>query len=168
MRTPTLLTLLLCAALAGCNESPAPAPAPAPEAAPAPAPAREPAPAAPTPRPEAAPAPSAAPAPTELTPALREEARATYTSRCATCHGPEGKGDGPVSAGLVPRPRNLQDPAWQKAVTDAHLQRIITGGGLAVGKSALMPPSPDLRSKPALLDALVAHLRSFGSGAAKP
>jgi hypothetical protein len=36
-----------------------------------------------------------------------------------------------------------------------------------VGKSALMPPSPDLRSKPALLDALVAHLRSFGSGDAK-
>ena len=96
-----------------------------------------------------------------LTPELRKEAQATYESRCATCHGPNGEGNGPAATSLIPKPRNLQDPAWQKAVTDAHLKRIITGGGLAVGMSVLMPPSPDLRDKP-VLDALVAHLRSFG------
>ena len=158
MRAPLLLTLVLGCLLGGCDErAAAPArPTPAPDA-PTPAPtAATPAPAQPTPAPSA---------PAALTPELRAEAKEAYASRCATCHGPAGKGDGPVSAGLIPRPRNLQDRAWQKAVTDAHLKRIITGGGLAVGKSVLMPPSPDLRGKP-VLDALVAHLRSVGN--AKP
>lgn len=101
-------------------------------------------------------------APLTLTPALREEARVLYASRCATCHGTRGAGDGSVGAGLVPRPRNLQDAAWQASVTDEYLDRIISEGGLAVGRSALMPPSPDLRGRPALA-ALRAHVRSFAA-----
>lgn len=30
---------------------------------------------------------------------------------CALCHGPEGRGDGPVAATLDPPPRDLADPA---------------------------------------------------------
>jgi hypothetical protein len=70
----------------------------------------------------------------------------------------------PRAPRLVPRPRNLQDAAWQQRVTDAHLDRVITGGGLAVGQSALMPPSPDLRGRPELV-ALRAYVRSLSAGA---
>ena len=30
-----------------------------------------------------------------------------YDIFCATCHGPTGKGDGPVAAALDPKPRDL-------------------------------------------------------------
>ena len=48
----------------------------------------------------------------------------------------------------------------QQYVTDEHLERVITGGGLAVGKSVLMPPSPDLRGRPELA-LLRAYVRSL-------
>lgn len=36
-------------------------------------------------------------------------ARETYMIRCASCHGVEGKGDGPLSASLEPKPRSFLD-----------------------------------------------------------
>jgi len=30
-----------------------------------------------------------------------------FRARCASCHGPDGKGDGPLAAALIPRPRDL-------------------------------------------------------------
>ena len=80
-----------------------------------------------------------------------------FAARCAVCHGPEGRGDGPAGAAFNPRPRDLGDPAWQASVTDAHLARVITEGGAAVGKSASMPPHPDL--SPALVEGLVKLVR---------
>ena len=78
-----------------------------------------------------------------------------------TCHGASGGGDGPASAGLAPKPRNFQDAAWQKSVSDEYLAQIIQYGGAAVGKSAAMPPNPDLMSKPEVVAALAAHVRSL-------
>ena len=46
--------------------------------------------------------------------------------------------------------------------TDAHLEMIIQFGGVAVGKSPAMPPNPDLVSKPAVVKALRAHIRTLG------
>jgi mono/diheme cytochrome c family protein len=40
-------------------------------------------------------------------PALMARGKTLYASTCATCHGPEGKGDGPGGAGLNPKPRNF-------------------------------------------------------------
>lgn len=34
-----------------------------------------------------------------------------YRAHCAVCHGPEGRGDGPASASLVPRPADLRRTA---------------------------------------------------------
>jgi mono/diheme cytochrome c family protein len=90
-------------------------------------------------------------------------ARDLYATRCVACHGASGHGDGPAAMSMNPRPRDFADPAWQRSVTDDYLRRVITGGGLAVGKSPLMPPNPDLGEQPQVLDALVAHLRSFGA-----
>lgn len=89
------------------------------------------------------------------------EAREVYKSRCATCHGEAGKGDGPAGAALNPKPRNYTDKEWQKSVTDDQIKKTITMGGAAVGKSPIMPGAPDLDGKP-VLDGLVAVVREFG------
>lgn len=136
--------LILCAALSsswvGCSKS---APEPAQSAA-APAPAAQPS--APVPAPVAA-----------------VDPKEVFNARCATCHGASGHGDGPASAALNPKPRNYTDDAWQKSVTDDQIKKTILYGGAAVGKSAVMPASPDLESKPEVLDALVKLVRGFAA-----
>jgi mono/diheme cytochrome c family protein len=111
----------------------------------------------------AAPAPAAAPAAPAAAPAAdaTAEAEKIFAERCVACHGANGAGDGPASAGLTPPPRNFQDPAWQQSVTDAHIEQIVQYGGAAVGKSAAMPANPDLTSKPDVVTALRAHVRSL-------
>lgn len=109
--------------------------------------------------PPAAPA-AVAPAPAVDTAAAQAEATKIFAERCATCHGVNGAGDGPASAGLTPKPRNFQDLDWQKSVTDAHIEQIVQYGGAAVGKSAAMPSNPDLMSKPAVVAALREYVRN--------
>lgn len=96
-----------------------------------------------------------------ITPEARAEAAQIFSTRCAVCHGAQGMGDGPGSAGLNPHPRNFTDAAWQDSVEDSYLERIIQYGGAAVGKSAAMPSNPDLGSRPAVLAALREHVRSL-------
>jgi mono/diheme cytochrome c family protein len=90
------------------------------------------------------------------------EAKEIFTTRCSTCHGPEGMGNGPAGAALNPHPRNFHDKDWQKSVTDDHIIQIIKEGGAAVGKSPAMPPNPDLVSKPEVVSALKDIVRGFG------
>lgn len=97
-----------------------------------------------------------------VTPAVRKEAAEVFNSRCSVCHGPRGAGDGPASAGLTPPPRNFQDKAWQAAVSDDHLEKIIAYGGGAVGRSPAMPPNPDLADKP-VVSGLREHIRGLAA-----
>lgn len=91
---------------------------------------------------------------------------AKYKQLCETCHGPQGKGDGPAGAALNPKPRDLTDPEWQKKVTDDHIKKVIKEGGQAVGLSPLMPPwGAQLNDKD--LNDLVAFIRSLGKSAPK-
>jgi mono/diheme cytochrome c family protein len=113
---------------------------------------------APPPAPAPAPAATAAAADGD---AARAEALQIFQSRCVTCHGPEGAGNGPASAGLTPPPRNFQDPEWQKSVTDTHIEQIVQYGGAAVGKSPAMPSNPDLTGKPEVVAALRAYVRGL-------
>lgn len=85
-----------------------------------------------------------------------------FSTRCASCHGADGKGTGPAAAALNPKPRNFGDKDWQKATTDDQIKKTITQGGAAVGKSAIMPAQPDLDSQPVVLDGLVKVIRDFG------
>lgn len=84
-----------------------------------------------------------------------------FASRCTPCHGPSGKGDGAAAAALNPKPRDYTNKDWQASMTDEALKKVIVGGGASVGKSATMPPNPDLAGKPEL-DGLVAIIRAFG------
>jgi mono/diheme cytochrome c family protein len=109
--------------------------------------------------PPAAPAPAAASKSSE---AIGTEAVQIFETRCYTCHGMKGLGDGPGSAALTPKPRNFTDPTWQSSVTDDHINKIILYGGAAVGRSPMMPGNPDLIAKQDVVAALVKHVRSLG------
>ncbi len=109
-------------------------------------------------------APAAVPAATAaISAAARADAEQIFSTRCFTCHGSHGKGDGPGSPGLVPPPRDLSDPAWQASVTDEHIEKIIKYGGAAVGKSPTMPPNPDLTAKVEVVQALRARVRELAA-----
>jgi mono/diheme cytochrome c family protein len=66
--------------------------------------------------------------------------RAVYRHYCFTCHGETGAGDGFNAFNLDPHPRDLSDPAFQKAKTDAELADAVRRGGGGIGLSPLMPP----------------------------
>lgn len=50
----------------------------------------------------------------------------TWKENCAKCHGTVGAGDGPQ--GPMTRPRDLTDPEWQAATTDAAIAQVIREG----------------------------------------
>ena len=95
------------------------------------------------------------------TSAAAQEARTTFDTLCSTCHGTSGKGDGVAAASLDPKPRNYTDKAWQASITDDQIRKIIVEGGPAVGKSPLMPPNPQFKDKPEVVDELVKIVRGF-------
>ncbi|MBI4816116.1 MAG: c-type cytochrome [Deltaproteobacteria bacterium] len=89
-----------------------------------------------------------------------EPTRALFALRCATCHGPSGRGDGVVAASLLPRPRNFEDQKWQSSIPDAQMRMVISRGGSSIGLSPAMPPHADL--SPTEVDALVRLIRKWG------
>jgi len=97
-----------------------------------------------------------------IPPAAAKEGREIFDTRCSVCHGKEGKGDGPGASGLNPKPRNLTDSEWQKSVDDTYIEKIIQYGGIAVGKSAMMPSNPDLNAKPDVIKGIRAVVRELG------
>jgi mono/diheme cytochrome c family protein len=73
----------------------------------------------------------------ELT-ARESHGQRLFAQRCATCHGPEGRGDGQNAYNLKPPPPDFQESLPGLAVADRR--RIIEGGTAALGRSALCPP----------------------------
>lgn len=86
-----------------------------------------------------------------------------WTTRCSLCHGATGKGDGPASGPLNPKPRDMTDKKWQASVDDAHIEKVIVKGGQSVNLSPMMAANPDLESKPDVVKALRAKVRSLGA-----
>jgi len=77
-----------------------------------------------------------------------------YADRCALCHGPGGKGDGPASAALNPKPRNHTDGAYMNAQTDEALMEVIRNG------KGVMPPWGSVLSDEEI-KAVLEHVRSL-------
>ncbi|AKU92818.1 c-type cytochrome [Vulgatibacter incomptus] len=136
---------------------------PKPPAQPAPAPTA-PAPKAPAPSEEAPAAPEGGEAPSavEVTPEAKKEGDELFASLCSTCHGANGDGNGPASASFPTKPANFHSPEFQKSVSNEEIAKAIVDGGPAVGKSPLMPANPNLKDKPAVVEALVQKIRGFG------
>lgn len=93
--------------------------------------------------------------------------KAKYDTFCLSCHGPEGKGDGPVGAALNPKPRDFSTGDFKfdadkdgTAGTDADLKLVIKNGAAAYGGSPMMAPWGATLSEQDL-ENLVAFVRSL-------
>ena len=61
------------------------------------------------------------------TDSVGERGRAIYLERCAVCHGPQGRGDGPEAPFLSPRPASLIS-AGTSVKSDAEFLAVIANG----------------------------------------
>ncbi len=91
--------------------------------------------------------------PIKAAPASIAHGQALFAIYCAPCHGPGGKGDGPVSPKFIPPP-DITHPSIQKARTDGYLQHVIGTGG------AVMPAYGEALSPEERWD-VVNYLRSI-------
>ena len=87
--------------------------------------------------------------------------QASFTVRCAMCHGKDGNADTPMGKAMKPAPARFSDPIWQSSTSDEAIRSIVTLGGAALKRSAAMPAAKDL--KPGELDSLLAFVRSLKS-----
>ena len=88
------------------------------------------------------------------------EGRKLYLTYCSSCHGDKGKGDGPAASSLPVKPADHTNGAVMNQLPDKFLIDIISKGGSAVGKSALMPAWGSQLKDKQLRD-LVAYIRSI-------
>lgn len=88
-----------------------------------------------------------------------EMGRKLFGSYCAACHGPEGKGDGPVAAKAIFPPPDLQLTTGRR--TDGYIYATIRNGG------AIMPPLGHLVT-PAERWHIVNFVRSIAAAPAAP
>ncbi len=77
---------------------------------------------------------------------------------CVTCHGAQGKGDGPVGAALKPKPRNFADAKWKNGTDLASVVKSIEtgipGSGMAPYKGVLSDEE---------IKAVAEHVRKLGN-----
>ena len=69
--------------------------------------------------------------------------RVIFQAYCIVCHGPQGKGDGPSSEALIPKPRDFTDPqvqaTWKKDEVIKVILNGIPGTQMEGWKSKLTP-----------------------------
>ena len=82
-----------------------------------------------------------------------------YQTRCAPCHGPDGKAATPTAQALNPKPRDHADGAYMNQLSQEHLAKVIKNGGPAIGKSPIMPPNPDLNDQQ--IEDIIAFVRTL-------
>jgi mono/diheme cytochrome c family protein len=93
-----------------------------------------------------------------------------FAQRCAVCHGPDGRGNGPAAATLIPRPRDftLADFRYRSTAagsppTDSDLIFTVSNGLSA----SAMPGFKDILSE-AEIRAVVVRLKDFSGAFAGP
>ena len=91
-------------------------------------------------------------------PALMARGKNLFAQSCATCHGPDGKGDGPGGMGLNPKPRNFTEKAaWKNGTRVEEIYKTLDEGI----KGSSMASYTNLSKKDRM--ALVHVVQSLGS-----
>jgi mono/diheme cytochrome c family protein len=62
------------------------------------------------------------------TPELVNEGRKLFRLNCASCHGDDGRGDGPKAAGLNPHPRNFVEEKFKNGASPLQIYNTLTTG----------------------------------------
>jgi mono/diheme cytochrome c family protein len=78
------------------------------------------------------------------TPELISQGKELFTTICQSCHGEDGKGDGPASAGLNPKPRNFTSKeGWKNSPKISGIFTTLSEGIPGSGMVAYdyLPPS---------------------------
>lgn len=99
-------------------------------------------------------------------PDLLARGKAVYAQTCATCHGAEGRGDGPGAAGLTPKPRNFTvAQGWKNGTKVEDIYRTLEEG--LKGSSMVSYSDLSRRDRMALAH-LVQSLGAFDHGPGDP
>jgi mono/diheme cytochrome c family protein len=101
------------------------------------------------------------PTSTAVTGALLERGATVYKANCIPCHGPLGKGDGPSSFSLNPKPRDHTNREYMDGVSDEQIAATVVQGGAPRGYPN-MPSHPHIKGED--LVGLVAHVRTLSRG----
>ncbi len=87
-------------------------------------------------------------------PAFAQDAAKTFAKSCAPCHGKAGE---PSAVFAKQGVRSFADAAWQKAATDAQIEKSIREG-----KKGTMMASFEKQLSAEEIKALVAYVRKLG------
>ena len=87
-------------------------------------------------------------------PAAAEDAAKIFAKSCAPCHGKEGE---PSAVFAKQGVSNFKDAAWQKATTDAQIEKTIREG-----KKGTMMASFEKQFSAEEIKALAAYVRKLG------
>ncbi len=90
-----------------------------------------------------------------VTSARAEDVAQVFARSCSPCHGKDGH---PSPVFEKQGVKNFTDPAWQKGITDAQIEKTIHEG-----KKGTMMASFDKQLSPQQIKALVAYLRKLGA-----
>lgn len=78
--------------------------------------------------------------PWNTTPELVAHGKTLFDQQCVACHGAQGKGDGPASAGLNPKPRNFTvADGWKNGRKPSQIFQTLTKGLNAMPAFASLP-----------------------------
>jgi mono/diheme cytochrome c family protein len=92
------------------------------------------------------------------TPKLLARGETLFRQNCVSCHGDGGRGDGPASTALNPRPRAFTQPAgWTNGYRITDIFKTVTSGVKGTGMTAF-----DFIAAPDRM-ALVHYVRSLGA-----
>ena len=89
------------------------------------------------------------------TPEMVAHGKEQFQAQCIVCHGAEGKGNGPASAGLNPKPRNFTESSgWKNGPKPSQIYGTLTHGLNAMPSFGTLPPDDRW--------SLVHYVRTFG------
>lgn len=86
--------------------------------------------------------------------------RTVFTTNCATCHGDDGRGNGPAAVGLEPPPADLSDATWTTGDGSlAAIRNVIENGSPGTAMIAWKGTLTDEQ-----IGAVAEHVHSLGGG----